>query len=312
MAKREDYLHECLRLHGQVTEIRYGKLQDVAEVENRVVRMWEEQASMWEVVEAIHNSHAFDAGMFGSFDLVSLKSEIDKMKWRDFAEQKHKLVACLFEAFRQIEPVSVVLRFINPTQFGIMSSPVQTLLGIRPRRKQTATYGAYLKSLRHICEERRFKRVADVEMALWVLQVGVLDGVLLAPPREQLAKDYEEDAELRRIQAQNLTAQLLSEMSKLDVADALLDTDVALAGQIAGIEFELLVVAASPRGGEERLKQHIDSLDSRYDHLRSKLHCARETRNTAIHNPASIRRAKVGRTKVECLIAVTRELQSLA
>ena len=161
---------------------------------------------------------------------------------------------CAFDAFRQIEPVSVVLRFIDPIQFGIMSSPVQTVLGIRPRRKQTATYSAYLKSLRHICEKRRFERVADVEMALWVLQVGVLDGVLRTPPREELAKDYEElakdygkDAELRRIQARNLTVQLLNEMSKLDVADALLDTDVALAGQIAGIEFELLVVAASQR-----------------------------------------------------------------
>ena len=223
---------------------------------------------------------------------------------------------CAFDAFRQIEPVSVVLRFIDPIQFGIMSSPVQTVLGIRPRRKQTATYSAYLKSLRHICEKRRFERVADVEMALWVLQVGVLDGVLRTPPREELAKDYEElakdygkDAELRRIQARNLTVQLLNEMSKLDVADALLDTDVALAGQIAGIEFELLVVAASQRsgaGGQQELIQYIDSLCGLYPHLRPKLHHARKIRNAAIHDPASINRAKV-----ECLIAVARELQSL-
>ena len=96
---------------------------------------------------------------------------------------------------------------------------------------------------------------------------------------------------------------------KLDVADALVSADAALAGQIAGIEFELLVVAASQREGEKRqkeLRQHIDSLGSRYDHLRSKLHSAREIRNTAIHTPASIRRAEVDR-----LIAVTRELQSL-
>ena len=238
MAERKNYLHRCLRLHGRVTEIRYGKRQDLDKVESRVVRMWEEQEPMWKIVETIHDAKAFDASMFGSFDRSSLKSKIDKIEWRDPTEQKHKLVARLFDAFRQIEPVSVVLRFIDPIQFGIMSSPVQTVLGIRPRRKQTATYSAYLKSLRHICEKRRFERVADVEMALWVLQVGVLDGVLRTPPREELAKDYGKDAELRRIQTRNLTVQLLSEMSKLDVADALLDTDVALAGQIAGIEFE--------------------------------------------------------------------------
>ena len=216
---------------------------------------------------------------------------------------------CAFDAFRQIEPVSVVLRFIDPIQFGIMSSPVQTVLGIRPRRKQTATYSAYLKSLRHICEKRRFERVADVEMALWVLQVGVLDGWLLLPDRDELKKGYKEDVELRRIQARNLTVQLLKETPKLDVADALLDTDVALAGQIAGIEFELLVVAASQRsgaGGQQELIQYIDSLCGLYPHLRPKLHHARKIRNAAIHDPASINRAKV-----ECLIAVARELQSL-
>ena len=305
MAEREDYLHECLRLHGQVSEIRYGKLQDLAEVESRIVRMWEERLPMWEVVEAIHDAKAFDASMFGSFDRNLLKSEIDKTEWHDLAKQEHKLIPRLFEAFRQIEPVSVVLRFIDPVRFGIMSSPVQTVLGIRPRRKQTATYGAYLKSLRQIREKRRFERVADVEMALWVLQVGVLDGVLPTP----LAKDYEEDTELRRIQTRNLTVQLLRETSKLDVADALLDTDVALAGQIAGIEFELLVVAASQRGGEQRqkaLKQHIDSLGPPYGRLRRQLHDARCIRNNVVHDPKSLVPADI-----EYLIIVAKKLQSL-
>ena len=127
--------------------------------------------------------------------------------------------------------------------------------------------------------------------------------------REEVAKDYEEDVELRRIQTWNLTRQLLKGRPKLDVADALLSADAALAGQIAGIEFELLVVAASQREGEEgqkELRQHIDSLGSRYDDLRSELHSAREIRNAAIHDPGSIRPAKVER-----LIAVTRELQFL-
>ena len=202
-----------------------------------------------------------------------------------------------------------MLRFIDPLQFGIMSSPVQTVLGVRPRRRSTATYTAYLKSLEQIRKDRGFDRVADVEMALWTLQIGVLDRLPTMPSRERLAKDYEKDIELRRIQARNLTVQLLKETPKLDVADALLSTDVALAGQIAGIEFELVVVAASQREGEKRekeLKQHIDSLGSRYDDLRSKLHSARKIRNTAIHAPGSIEPAKV-----EHLIAVTRELQSL-
>ena len=304
LAEREDYLHGCLRLHGQVTEIRYGKRQDLGEVESCVARMWAEQAPMWDIVEAIHDHEAFDVNMFGSFDRDRLKSAIYQIQWRDLG--KHELITRLFKAYRQIEPASVVLRFIDPVRFGIVSSPVQTVLGIRPLRNSTQTYKAYLKSLKYIGKRRSFDRVADVEMALWALQVGVLDKMLPLRSREELAKDYEKDIELRRIQARNLTKQLF-ETAKLDVADALLSTNVAIAGQIAGIEFEQLVMAASrTKSGERReLLQHINSLSDLYPRLRSRLHCARKIRNAAIHNPASI-----NRTKVEHLIAVARELQS--
>lgn len=164
-AKRKDYLHECRCLHGQVTKIRYGKLQDLDKVESRVACMWKEKASMWKIVEAIHKTEAFDASMFGSFDRDVLKSAIraiDRTEWRHLIEreqhEEHKeLVALLFEAYNQIEPVSVVLRFIDPKSFGIMSSPVQAVLGIRPRRKATGTYEAYLKSLKTIREDRMLR-----------------------------------------------------------------------------------------------------------------------------------------------------------
>ena len=306
LAKRKNYLHRCLHLHGKVTEIRYGKRQDLGKVESLVMCMWAARAPMWEIVEAIHDHDAFDANMFGSFDQDVLKSAIDQTQWRDLAKQE--LIACLFEAFRQIEPASVVLRFIDPMRFGIISSPVQTVLGIRPLRRPTATYEAYLESLTDIREDRRFERAADVEMALWVLQVGVLDGLLPMPLRAGLAKDHEEDAELRRIQARNLTKQLF-ETAKLDVADALLTTVPAIAGQIAGVEFEQLVVAASLASGgdsHQKLRQHINSLGTPYRHLRRELHQVANIRNDAIHDPESTTPADV-----EYLIAVARKLQSV-
>lgn len=306
-AKRQNYLHECLRLHGRVTEARYDQRQDLDKVEGRVVRMWEEQKPMWEIVEAIHGTDAFDASMFGSFDRDVLRRAIravDQTQWHRLVEHEEdeELVARLFKAYNQIEPASVVLRFINPKRFGIMSSPVQAVLGIRPQRRPTDTYEAYLKSLEYIRTRRRFDRVADVEMALWALQVGALDGLLPKRQREELAKAYEEDVELRRIQARNLTKQLL-ETAKLDVADALVTTEPAIAGQIAGIEFEQRVMAASQRGRD--LKENIDNLCRSNPRLYSKLDCARRIRNKAIHRPTSVRQADV-----KCLIAVARDLQS--
>ena len=145
--------------------------------------------------------------MFGSFDRDMLKSAIqaiDQTRWRHLVEreqdgERKELIAQLFKAYNQIEPASVVLRFINPKRFGIMSSPVQAVLGIRPQRKPTDTYEAYLESLEYIHTRRHFDKVAHVEMALWALQVGVLDGMLRRRgQREEVAKDYEEDVELRR------------------------------------------------------------------------------------------------------------------
>ena len=86
------------------------------------------------------------------------------------------------------------------------------------------------------------KGIADVEMAIWALQVGVLgDGLLEKDAAMPLAKAYKRYSALRQMQARNLTVQLFSERSKIELAEALLGTDVPQARQIAGIEFEQLV-----------------------------------------------------------------------
>lgn len=77
------------------------------------------------------------------------------------------------------------------------------------------------------------------EMALWVLQVGVVDGLLRGHrDYEMLQEAYKKDGQLRAIQVGNLTARLFRDLSRADLAEALLATNAELAGQIAAIEFE--------------------------------------------------------------------------
>lgn len=178
-----------------------------------------------------------------------------------------------------------------------MSAPVAAILGVRPRRRATATYDAYLKVLREVAEQRGFTRIAHVEMALWALQVGVLEDKLLpSPQRDELEKSYRNDALLPQLQTRNLTVHLFSEKSKLDIAESLLATDVELAGQIAGIEFERLV---GQRFGSPGSTRRDDSLDKLIKRARgpaaSRLHKARRTRNRAIHEPKGLKRADVER-----------------
>ena len=296
------YLHECLALHPQVTELRYGKVERLDEVEGLVRRVLADGGELWDAIHAIYNNGgAFDAHMFGALAEEpiekALKAKTWHRRWRTLAE--HELIKGLLHVFVQIEPVSMVLRFVDPERFGIQSPPVADLLGVRLRRKSKDTYQRYLRSLRELGCERGFRRVADVEMALWALRLGVVEGRLPAEICEPLRKCYEKDVRLRQLQTRNLTVHLFSEQDRLDLATLLLGTDdaVAIAGQIAGIEFEQRVgkaVGVAKRGNgapESSLNSMINALPD--PALRPDCHRAREIRNLAIHSPDCVEREEV-------------------
>ena len=320
MSTQTAYLHRCLELFAEVTELRYGKRQRLEKVERKVKNRLEDGALLWEVVRTIYDSTNFDAGEIwpvhgGIEDYLKRTTDSEWTSLRD-----HELIAILDGAFRQIEPVSVVMRFIYPKLFGVMSSPVAALVGVRLERKTTATYKTYCKSLREIGRSHGFERAADVEMALWALQVGALDRRLQEAERKPLEDGYNDDRQLRQLATRNLTKQLFAETGELDVAEALLDTDPALAGKIAGIEFEQLVseqvlggsvkVAeksvslACCRGRDQRLGDLIRRF--RPSDMRNELRHAREVRNRAVHCPRC-----VAKEDVRSLIKVARRIQNL-
>ncbi len=307
-----DYLHDCLDLFPEVTQRRYGKEQRPDEVERRVAGMLKDGQDLWEIIRDIHDNDAFDAEMFGFLPdqiEVELKKTTWHSQWNTLPEEQ--LVRQLHGVFRQIEQVSMVLRFVDPNRFGIFSSPVATILGVRPRRRPTAAYEAYLKSLCEVRDDRGFHRTADVDMALWALQVGVLERRLPEEQRRGLKESYERDLPLRQIATRNLTSQLLSENTKLTVAEYLLGQkeEIALAGQIAGIEFEQVVGKRTRSAGSARQDENLYDLINRFkpSDMRPRLHRARIIRNDAIHEPA-----KVTKEDVEFLIEMAREVERRA
>ena len=308
-----DYLHDCLDLFQAVTKHRYGKIQRLDEVERRVAGMLKDGRGLWEIIRYIYDNGEFDAEIFG-FLPDEIEAELKKttwhLQWQTLPEKQ--LVEQLHGVFRQIEPVSMVLRFIDPNRYGIFSSPVATILGVRHRRRATGMYQeAYLKSLRKVRDERGFNRTADVEMALWALRVGVLDRHLPDEQRSGLKESYERDVPLRRLATGNLTSQLFSENTKLSVAEYLLGKkeEIALAGQIAGIEFEQVVGKHVRPAGSARQDETLYDLINRFEpsDIRSDLHRARKTRNEAIHQPD-----KVTKERVEFLIEMAREVEKRA
>ena len=240
-----EYLHDCHALHGRVTEILYGHKQDIHMIQDRLAHVRSSRRLTYDDVEKIRDSDVWNADMFGYWppqsDIEALLRSTEWDFW-NLPKREDRAINSLLEIFRQIEPVSVILRLVVPEHYGILSPPVEMLLGIGPSRRHKDKYMTYLGDLRRIRNDCAFTTAAEVDMALWVLQVGVLDGLLKnrldEHQYEDLQEAFQQDIRLREIRVGNLTRQLFNDMSRIELAEALLATNVELAGQIAGIELE--------------------------------------------------------------------------
>ena len=296
-----DYLHICRDLHARVTEIRYGRAQNLERIEDAAAGVRSSRRLTYDDIEGIRDSEIWNADVFGYWPPRSeIESILESTEW-DFwnlPKRESKAISSLLRIFRQIEPVSVILRFIVPEHYGILSPPVEKILGIGPFRRHLERYQVYSDSLRKLRKSRGFEAAADVDMALWVLQLGVLDRLLETDlPEEEyrnLRKGFEQDSQLREIRVGNLTRQIFEDMSRTDLAEALLETNVELAGQIAGIEFERCVKRLTQAASDAVLQELVDDdlpaliREIRQDTRRSTeiiTNCkdARKTRNRAVH-----------------------------
>ena len=240
-----DYLHRCRALFEQATRARYGRKQQLERIERAVAGVRSGRRLTYDDIVSIQDSRIWDADVFGRWpSRAEVKSLIESTEW-DFEhlpDKETETIAGLFRVFRQIEPVSVVLRFLVPEHYGIMSPPVESVLWLGSFRRHSEKYQAYLTNLRELRDARKFKAAADVDMALWVLQVGVRDNRLRSHLPEQqrmaLEQDFRRDSKLRAIRVRNLTRQVFLDMSHSEFAEALLATNGELAAQIASVEYE--------------------------------------------------------------------------
>ena len=272
-----DYLHDCLALHGQVTEIRDGRGQDLFRIEDETNDVQSTCRLTYDDIEKIRNSRIWNADTFGYWPSRSeVESILESSEWnfRELPDNEKQVIEDLVETFHQIELVSVILRFVVPRHYGILSPPVEKVLGIGPFRRHSDKYLACLRDLRKIRDAGGFRSAAEVDMALWVLQVGILDDDLLKQDLpeddyESLLSGFRNDSVLREIRVGNLTRQLFSEMSRAHLAEALLATDVNLAGQLAGIQFEQDVKKLMGAKPDDKLADLVGALLRNPEVLRS-------------------------------------------
>jgi hypothetical protein len=304
-AASEDYLHVCGALHPTLLERLSGRVERLDAVERAVAGVRSSRKLTHDALTKIIKSPDFTAAQkFWTWPSPEemqqgLAGEIDL--W-NLPKNERVLIRKLRGVFKTFEAVSVVLRFVVPEEYGILSTPVEHLLGIQPAAESIDRYLNYVRNLREIRDRRQFKTAAQVDQALWTLQIGVYGGRL--ENVEHLKKEHERDAFLRGIRVKNLADALFGSMPALDLAESLSFDRLEIASGLLALEFERAVRAyAGAKGAKDDLSSIIDATAP--GHIRGAWQRCRALRNRAIHSKALDHR------EAEEMIAAIRQIQDL-
>lgn len=234
------YLKQCLSDFPAVCRMKYGAEFDLASVEERVRHLRRRTPLTYDDLKYFESPEHWWFRRYWVFPpRERLEPALQKETfdfWNLSEENEAETVRRLLYIFKSIELVSIILRFIRPDRYAIYSSPIQHMLDIRHGRDPVETYSRYLSDLRSIRDHYGFERVADADMALWVLHERCFGRHRDAA----LAKAYAEDDFMLRLRAKNLVAPL-AELSDARFAAALLEVRPDLAAVIACRCFEIQI-----------------------------------------------------------------------
>jgi hypothetical protein len=164
---------------------------------------------------------------------------------------KERIISVLYERLKHIEVVSVLLRFVRPEEFGILSPPVSSLLGLPYEKDHVAYYLKYLSVLDGFRNKYAgLPRIADVDMALWSAAHAEWN-------YHALVDEMYEDTYFQQVRLTNLLEGLgrhwqRSSHHRMLLANSLLKADYEVAAVVTGVIYETVVNEIADRIGIHR------------------------------------------------------------
>lgn len=285
-----NYLHDCFEGFQSLCEKKYGSRFDLPAIERSVAHLRSHRPLTYDELRQFESPEHWWFEKFWVFPPehhVTAALKRRKFNFWQLPANEKDVIATLLDVFKSIELVSIILRFIRPEHYGIISAPVERVLDVRRGSDAVETYLNYLQDLRAVRQNYGFDRASDADMALWVLHERCF-GDHRDPAIE---KEYAGDRFLLRLRTKNLVAHLVGSYSYTMLAESLFDVHLELAAQMGGIAFERMVrqfgsKLAHDTLDEQDLKSLIDQLHNQgiIDSLTHGLWQAhRKTRNKAIH-----------------------------
>ncbi len=208
------YLHDCLEQFPDISKQRWERPFNMKALEDEVKKLDLKKLNVGKLQQCFKNTKHwwFDTYWLlpSIADLPENMEEISfnfhqLSKGNEGKPRERQVIKDLLGAFRQIELVSIILRFIRPDSFGILSPPVEHVLDLRRGRDAVETYKNYLKNLRDIRDHYEFNTAAEADMALWVLEhkcyfSGMED--------QEIKRAFETDEFMLQLRAENLVKPL--------------------------------------------------------------------------------------------------------
>lgn len=234
----KNYLHDCLEQFPEVSKKRWGKGKpfDLRALQEKVQDLQSQKVKIGDIHQRFeqHFKETKD-WWFDKYWLIPPLGDLSQEEERKISfhelneggSKEKKAIQNLLKAFRHIELVSIILRFIRPESFGILSPPVEHVLELRRGRNAVETYLNYLRNLRRIRNEDKYKlhTVAEVDMALWVLEHKCHVEEM---KDERIEKEFQKDEFMTRLRAENLAAPLGDiSLGRRAIAFHTIDNDLA-------------------------------------------------------------------------------------
>lgn len=169
------YLGECLNRQREVAKALFNQDQDLRKTEELATDIRLSSNLTYENVRKITDTGLWSGRGFWQWpNAEEFNDRVEQHPVGDLStelrEREEHVVDQLLVIFRHIEPVSVVMRFVRPDDYGILSYPVEKILEVSPSPQPRRKYLQYVEDLRLVQKGRGFDRAADVDMALWTLQ----------------------------------------------------------------------------------------------------------------------------------------------
>jgi hypothetical protein len=255
------YLHACLDAFADISEKKYGAPFDLAAIERAVRHLRGRKPLTYkDLTYFVDDEHWWfeKYWVFPPEDKVTPKLAKLTFDFWNLPKRQDVVLGQLLEVFKSIELVSIILRFVKPEAYGIISPPVERVLDVRRGSDALETYRNYLDNLTEIRAHYGFTRAADVDMALWALHERCW-GTLRDPA---IAAAYEADPFMLRLRAKNLVGHLLAGRSYSLFAHAVEHIDPQLAAVVACYTFELRLRALAARLGAPPARTLSELIDS--------------------------------------------------